>query len=41
MPEEVVIDASGRLRIPKDVRARHRLTPGARLLLLEEDGRLV
>jgi AbrB family looped-hinge helix DNA binding protein len=41
MPEEITIDASGRLVIPKDVRARHRLNPGARLLLLEEEDRLV
>jgi AbrB family looped-hinge helix DNA binding protein len=41
MPEEITIDASGRLVIPKDVRARHRLTAGARLLLLEEEDRLV
>jgi AbrB family looped-hinge helix DNA binding protein len=41
MPEEITIDASGRLVIPKDVRTRHRLTAGARLLLVEEEDRLV
>jgi AbrB family looped-hinge helix DNA binding protein len=41
MPEEITIDGSGRLVIPKDVRARHRLTAGARLLLVEEEDRLV
>jgi AbrB family looped-hinge helix DNA binding protein len=41
MAEEITIDASGRLVIPKDVRARHRLTAGARLLLVEEEDRLV
>lgn len=41
MPEEITIDGSGRVVIPKDVRARHRLTAGSRLLLVEEDDRLV
>jgi AbrB family looped-hinge helix DNA binding protein len=41
MPTEVTIDASGRLVIPKNVRARHRLSAGARLTLVEEDDRLV
>jgi AbrB family looped-hinge helix DNA binding protein len=41
MPEEITIDGSGRIVIPKDVRARHRLNAGARLLLVEEEGRLV
>lgn len=41
MAEEITIDGSGRLVIPKDVRARHRLTAGARLILVEEEDRLV
>jgi AbrB family looped-hinge helix DNA binding protein len=41
MPLEVAIDASGRLVIPKEVRARHRLQAGSTLLLMEEDDRLV
>lgn len=41
MAEEITIDASGRLVIPKPVRERHRLSAGARLTLLEEDDRLI
>jgi len=41
MPQEITIDGSGRIVIPKDVRARHHLAAGARLRLLEEDDRLV
>lgn len=41
MADEITIDASGRLVIPKDVRVRHRLGAGTRLRLLEEEGRLV
>ena len=41
MASEITIDASGRLVIPKDVRSRHGLTPGSRLLLTEEDDHLV
>ncbi len=38
---EITIDASGRLVIPKRVRARLRLSAGSRLRLLEEEDRLV
>lgn len=41
MAREITIDTSGRLVIPKDVRARHRLSPGTRLWLEEEGDRLV
>lgn len=41
MPIEITIDASGRMVIPKTVRARHHLSAGARLTLVEEDDRLV
>lgn len=41
MPSHVTIDASGRLVIPKAVRDRHHLTAGTRLVLVEEDARLV
>lgn len=41
MPQEITIDASGRLVIPKAVRERHRLFAGARITLMEEDERLV
>jgi AbrB family looped-hinge helix DNA binding protein len=41
MAEEITIDASGRLVIPKPIRDRHRLTAGTRLALVEEDDRLV
>jgi AbrB family looped-hinge helix DNA binding protein len=41
MPDEITIDASGRLVIPKAVRKRHRLSAGARLTLVEEEDRLV
>jgi AbrB family looped-hinge helix DNA binding protein len=41
MGREIAIDTSGRLVIPKDVRARHRLNPGTRLWLEEEGDRLV
>jgi len=41
MPREITIDRSGRLVIPKAVRERHRLSPGVRLTLEEEDDRLV
>jgi AbrB family looped-hinge helix DNA binding protein len=41
MAEEITIDASGRLVIPKPIRDRHRLTAGTRLVLVEEDDRLV
>jgi AbrB family looped-hinge helix DNA binding protein len=41
MAEEITIDGAGRLVIPKDVRLRHRLTAGSRLLLVEEEKRLV
>jgi AbrB family looped-hinge helix DNA binding protein len=41
MSNAITIDKSGRLVIPKSVRDRFRLTPGAILTLTEEDGRLV
>jgi AbrB family looped-hinge helix DNA binding protein len=41
MADEITIDGSGRIVIPKDVRARHRLSAGAHLTLIEEDDRLV
>lgn len=41
MAEEITIDASGRLVIPKPVRERHRLAAGTRLVLVEENERLV
>lgn len=41
MAREITIDASGRLVIPKEVRSRHHLGPGARLLLEDEGDRLV
>ena len=41
MRREIAIDTSGRLVIPEDVRARHRLNPGTRLWLEEEGDRLV
>ena len=41
MAEEITIDASGRLVIPKPIRDRHRLTAGTQLALVEEDDRLV
>lgn len=41
MAHEITIDASGRLVIPKAVRERLQLSSGARLMLLEEEGRLV
>jgi AbrB family looped-hinge helix DNA binding protein len=41
MADEITIDASGRLVIPKPVRDRHRLSAGTRLVLVEEDDRLV
>jgi AbrB family looped-hinge helix DNA binding protein len=41
MPTEITIDGSGRLVIPKEVRSRHGLRTGARLLLIEENDRLV
>jgi AbrB family looped-hinge helix DNA binding protein len=41
MATVITIDASGRLVIPKEVRSRHGLTPGSRLLLTEEDDHLV
>jgi AbrB family looped-hinge helix DNA binding protein len=41
MPSEITIDPSGRLVIPKEVRSRHGLGAGSRLLLVEEEDRLV
>jgi AbrB family looped-hinge helix DNA binding protein len=41
MSDEVTIDASGRLVIPKAVRRRHDLAAGTRLLLIEDDDRLI
>lgn len=41
MEHEIAIDGSGRIVIPKEVRVRHRLTAGSRLVLLEEDDRMV
>jgi len=41
MPRTITIDGSGRLVIPKEVRSSHRLVPGTRLTLVEEQDRLV
>jgi AbrB family looped-hinge helix DNA binding protein len=41
MEHEIAIDGSGRIVIPKDVRVRHRLVAGTRMVLLEEDDRMV
>jgi AbrB family looped-hinge helix DNA binding protein len=41
MAQEITIDASGRLVIPKDVRQRHRLAAGSRLILVEDGDRIV
>lgn len=41
MIREITIDAAGRIVIPKDVRRRHHLSRGTRLLLEEEEGQLV
>jgi AbrB family looped-hinge helix DNA binding protein len=41
MVHDLTIDAAGRLVIPKPLRKRLNLGPGARLHAYEEDGRLV
>jgi AbrB family looped-hinge helix DNA binding protein len=41
MEQEITIDASGRVVIPKEVRERHRLAAGTRLRLGEEGDRIV
>ncbi len=41
MEREIAIDGSGRVVIPVDVRQRHRLVPGSRLILVDDDERLV
>lgn len=41
MEWEIAIDSSGRLVIPKDVRTRHHLNGGARLVLRDDGTRLV
>jgi AbrB family looped-hinge helix DNA binding protein len=41
MAEEITIDAAGRLVIPKRLRERLDLRPGARLQIVEEEGRLI
>lgn len=41
MAHEITIDGAGRLVIPKPLRKRLHLGPGARLHASEEDGRLV
>jgi len=41
MEKEITIDPSGRLVIPKEVRRRHRLTAGSRLILVEDGDRIV
>jgi len=41
MPRVIAIDRSGRLVIPKEVRNRHRLVPGSRMRLEEEEDRLI
>ena len=41
MARQLTIDGSGRVLIPKDVRTTHGLVPGSRLMLVEDEGRLV
>ncbi len=41
MEKEITIDASGRVVIPKDVRRRHHLSGGSRLLLSDDSEKLV
>ena len=41
MEREITIDGSGRIVIPRDLRLRHRLIAGSRLILVEDDDRLV
>ena len=41
MAEEITIDRAGRLVIPKAFRDRLRLTAGTRILISEEEGRLI
>jgi AbrB family looped-hinge helix DNA binding protein len=41
MPEQTTIDGAGRIVIPKPLRDRMNLTPGARLHIFEEAGCLI
>jgi AbrB family looped-hinge helix DNA binding protein len=41
MEREITIDPSGRLVIPKEIRQRHRLTGGSRLIVVEDGDRIV
>ena len=41
MEREITIDGSGRVVIPRDVRQRHHLVAGSRLILVDDDERLV
>ncbi len=41
MPQEITIDGSGRLVIPKSSRRLHHLEAGSRLTLIDEDDRLI
>lgn len=41
MAREITIDSSGRVVIPMDVRQRHHLSAGSRLILVDDEERLV
>jgi AbrB family looped-hinge helix DNA binding protein len=41
MAQEITIDGAGRIVIPKPLRDRMKLGPGARLHIFEEDGCLI
>jgi len=41
MEREIAIDGSGRIVIPRDLRLRHRLVAGSRLIVVDDEDRLV
>jgi bifunctional DNA-binding transcriptional regulator/antitoxin component of YhaV-PrlF toxin-antitoxin module len=41
MERKIAIDGSGRIVIPIDLRLRHRLVPGSRLIVVDDGDRLV
>jgi len=41
MELEIAIDGSGRIVIPRDLRLRHRLVAGSRLIVVDEEDRLI
>jgi AbrB family looped-hinge helix DNA binding protein len=41
MEKEITIDPAGRLVIPKEIRQRHQLSAGSRLIVVEDGDRIV